>query len=179
MGPFALRSEQTWRFPYQKTYLALNKSYPAWFPETLSDGVSDYELDFITSFMQGTGHTTLYFVTSPEAASELRARVEERAVYSMPLPETRSSQVTIPEDARRPFKNDPDDWDGSGDFWCRWEYWYPDGYADPDSVVYYLAARGNWNHPASSVVILNEKTGAVEYSQFGWTDIKQQSEPLD
>ena len=165
--PIAMRTSAPWRYRIQRAVLRVYGYAPEWFPEIAGDVQSDFRFEHLATVMQGTGHESLRFVTSPERAAALEAQYAAQAKYQTVLPADRFGYVEIPEESCAAFASEG--WDGSGDFWYDSDFWYPDGNADPDAAVYYLDARGNWNHPASSVVIIDSRTGAVEFSQLGYT----------
>ena len=168
--PLGMHTTHIWLYRVQRAYLSLFNSAPKWFPDVPDDVESGFRFDHLASVMQGTGHESLRFVTTPEQAAEYQAQFSAMALYERQLPEYKYADAEIPESARDAFHSEG--WDGTGDIYCDWDFWYPtDTGGDPDAVVYYLDARGNRNHPASSVVILNVRTGAVEFSQYGYTKL--------
>ncbi|MBR4201763.1 MAG: hypothetical protein IKQ91_10960 [Oscillospiraceae bacterium] len=175
-APIALHSTMAWRYPFQRAYLNCyqNIQEPAWFPEFRGDIVSDYTMDYLASIMQGTGHFSVRYMTTPERAAELEKQFAAQSIYSEALPETADNtsffRLLVPEKQWDSFSvPDADMWDGSVEIYFDRDFFCPAEQAQSGVMVYVLDAKCNWNHPASSVVIINSKTGAVQFSQFGWT----------
>ena len=170
-APIYKQSRQLWRYPFQRAFHGIYNSTPKWFPEFSGDVQSDYVFDAIPSIMQGTGHYSVRFVTSPERAAEIEKQFAAQALYTMPLAEGMLSCQSIPESAGNSYAASGEEWSGAAMFYCDEKFWYPEGKPADGTTVLCLDARGDWNHPGGSVVIVNSRTGAVEYSQFGWTQL--------
>ncbi len=170
-APIYKESRQLWRYPFQRKLHSIYNSTPKWLPDFSGDVQSDYVFDTIPSIMQGSGHYSVRFVTTPERAAEIEKQFAEQAQFIADLPDSRSGMINVPESE---WKNIPDkkaDWDGIAHFYCDEAFWYPDGKPSEGTKICFLDLHGNWNHPGSAVVIVNSRTGAVEYSQFGWTQL--------
>ena len=81
ISPWVVHSEYKWQYPFQKAYIGLyqNIKEPEFFPDFMNDVRSGYEFDYLPSIMQGAGHYSVTFVTTPERAAEV-ARVADAAV---------------------------------------------------------------------------------------------------
>ena len=176
-APLALRSTFVWRYPFQRAYLGLyrNIGVPDWFPEFREDIVSDYHMDYVASVMQGTGHFSVCFMTSPERAAELEAQFAEQAIYTDSLPDAGANasfcKLRVPEEQYQAFSAvSEDEWDGNTTIYADRDFFFHGGNA-ADAAVYILDAKCSMNHPASSAVIISSKTGAVQFSQFGYTHL--------
>ena len=94
----------------------------------------------------------------------------------MPLPKT-SLQVKPPAPSSVRIRQESGfpaaagGWDGTADFWFDRDFWFADGTPPADAKVYYLDARGNWNHPGCSAAIVSSRSGRVEYAQYGYTQL--------
>lgn len=170
-APLKLHTTMRWRYPFQKALIQVYNKMPKWFPDFGDDVKSDFVFDYMPTIMQGTGHESVCFVTTPERAAEIQTQYAAVSKYALPLPETVFSsnfcELTVPEEKCAPFADS--EWDGTASFYCDREFWFPDGTVRPDASVYILDARGDWNHWGCSAVIVSVETGAVQYSQFGFT----------
>lgn len=172
MSPIAMRSKMLWQYQIQKPLLRVYNYVPKWFPDVTADVVSDFRSDHVASVMQGEGHESIRFVTTPERAAEYQRKFSEKAYYTAALPETYDAHITLPKEDMQKIPGYNDEWDNMLSFYCDRDFWYTnDTDGDPDAVIYFLDVHGNWNHPGSSAVIINTKTGAVELSQFGFTKL--------
>ena len=169
-APF-FHSGRLWRYPFQRAFHAVYNSTPKSIPDFSGDVQSDYYFDAMPTIMQGTGHYSVRFVTAPERAAEIEAQFSAQALYTMPLAEGMLSCQSIPESAGNSYAASGEEWSGAAMFYCDEKFWYPEGKPADGTTVLCLDARGDWNHPGGSVVIVNSRTGAVEYSQFGWTQL--------
>ena len=173
-APVMMETSAMWRYPFQKVYLDFyqNIGVPNWFPDFRDDVRSNYRMNYLASILQGTGHFSVRFMTTPERAAELAEQYAAQAKYTAAMPETTDTapigDLTVPENERIPFALS--EWDGTADYYCDRDFWYPDGQCLPEAKIYILDARGNRNHPASSAVIISS-SGAVQLSQYGSTGL--------
>ena len=177
-APISLHSTMLWKYPFQRAYLNVyhNIQVPAWYPEFRGDVVSDYTMDYLASIMQGTGHFSVRFMTTPERASELERQFASTALYADAMPELSAESsffsLAVPEEQWSSFSvPKPELWDGNVEIYADGSFWNAEGKKSPNATVYVLDAKCNWNHPASSAVIIDRETGAVQLSQFGWTKL--------
>ena len=160
--PITLSSALIWQYPFQKFYTGLyhNVKDPEWFPDFRDEIQSDYSFNYIPSIMQGTGHYSICFVTSPEIAAEYESKFASGARYIIPRDDftARSGWYTIGEDK-----------DGSGnnvlDVYCNMNFWKSG--EEPNAQIYVLDAVLNFNHPHSSAVIIDRESGRIQLSQYG------------
>ena len=162
MPPLTIHSKMTWQYPFQRFYTGLyqNVKEPEWFPDFRSDVQSDYYFDYLPSIMQGTGHYSVCFVTSPEAAAGYENKFAAGARYIIPLDEftARSGCYTIGEDKDDSGNNVLDVY-WNMNFWKKGE--------EPNAQIYVLDAVLNWNHPHSSAVIIDKESGRIQLSRLG------------
>ena len=171
-APLTLHTSQLWRWPFQRALLGVYNTPAAWFPDFQRDVQSDFAFDYLPGMMQGTGHESVRFVTSPARAAEIEKQFAELALYQSTLPADQSGSFPeIPEQSRAAFPAAAGGWDGTADFWFDRDFWFADGSAPADAKVYYLDARGSWNHPGCSAVIVSSQSGRVEYVQYGYTEL--------
>lgn len=157
-----IHSRLTWQYPFQKFYTGLyqNVREPEWFPDFRDDVRSDYSFDYMPSIMQGTGHYSVCFVTSPEIAAEYENKFASQARYIIPLDDftARSGWYTI-GDAKDDSGNNVLDIYWNMDFWESGE--------EPTAQIYVLDAVLNFNHPHSSAVIVDRESGRIQLSRLG------------
>lgn len=142
--PLELHSSQKWQYPFQRRFIGLypNVKEPAWFPDFRKDVQRDYRFEYVPSIMQGTGHFTVHFVTSPERAAEYAVQFSAQTDETYLLAEC--------------------DLDGNA--------LYADTgfFADaPDAVIYVLESNHYFNHPHSSTVVVDTASGKVELTKYG------------
>ncbi len=171
-APLAMHTTLMWRYPFQRALLGIYNAPAAWVPDFQRDVQSDFAFDYLAGVMQGTGHESIRFVTSPARAAEIEQQFAEKALYQSTLPsEKNGSFPEIPEQSRSAFPAAAGGWDGTADFWFDRDFWFADGTPPADAKVYYLDARGNWNHPGCSAAIVSSRSGRVEYAQYGYTQL--------
>lgn len=160
--PITLHTTSLKLYPYFKGYAERyhNIHQPDWYPDFKGDVQSDFRFDYIPSIMQGTGHWTVRFSTSPETAAGY-AEQFGGARYEFDLSQYDDSVNVSVEDLGYDAPPEGEDIitiDFDRDFWK--------GHEDT-ARVYVIDAVLNWNHPHSSAVIVDEAAGMVELSQLG------------
>lgn len=152
-APLMIESGALWKYPLQAAYL---RGEPDWFPNFERSVESDYHFSFMPSIMQGTGHFSVSFVTSQEQANGYASEYSQKAVYTVPLREySHSSYYYLDAEQKQVLSV------YTGQLWAK------DFAEEQTAVVYVLSTNGDWNHPHSSVVIVDPATGRVEFSQLG------------
>ena len=156
--PFIWDSHSLWKYPLQKAYINCyqNIHEPDYFPDFSRDVVSDYEFDYAPSMMQGTGHYSVAFVTTPETAKEYEKIYSGQASYTIPLNEYEDYGYSLDEEGKKQAVIF-----GSKEF--REEFFTKENHA----VIYILNTNGDWNHPHTSAVIIDSQSGKVHFSQLG------------
>ena len=153
-APFITRSHMLWRYPFQKAFHDIYTDSPEWIPAFSADVQSDYEFDVLPSVMQGIGHYSVRFVTTPERAAEYLEQFSAQAVCTVPYPENPSWEIQVPGNPDKP-----------ADLHLDAQFWQ-NGHSD-GAAVCLLRYRCSDNHPASSAVIINSRTGAVQFTRYG------------
>lgn len=147
--PLGLSSRMLWQYPFQKGFVGMyrNIKEPDWFPDFRDDVLADYRFDYLPSILQGTGHFSVRFTTTPERAAEYAEIFSQQAKWKLSYEDI---SFTAPQDE------------------------YPDIYIDRDFLenetgaeVYILDGVVDWNHPHSSAVIIDVQTGKIQLSQLG------------
>lgn len=132
---------------------------PDWFGDFAGDADSDFAFNYMASILQGTGHFTVRFKTSPEKAREYAERFSP-AQYEFMLSQYSDFAWTSVRDLGYDAPEDKDtiviQYDS--DFW--------QGHEETARVCV-TNANLDWNHPRSSVMIVDEEAGMVELSQLG------------
>lgn len=153
MPPLSMQSSAKWQYPFQRLYAGCyqNSKEPEWFPDFLDDIEGDYHFSYSPSVMQGTGWFTVRFQTSPERAVAYAAEFADGARYTIPVSEYGDRYtINAEKDEVLSVQQDSDFWSGNS-----------------DAQIYVLDAVLNWNHPHSSAVIVDTKSGKIELSQYG------------
>ncbi|MCH5194668.1 MAG: hypothetical protein J1F11_11960 [Oscillospiraceae bacterium] len=162
MPTLTIRSRMIWQYPFQKFYTGLyqNVKEPDWFPDFRDDVQSDYYFEYIPSLMQGTGHYSVCFITSPETAAEYENKFASQAQYIIPFEEyaAASDRYTI---------GDEKDDSGNNALDVYWEKIFWRNGAEPATQIYVLDAVLNFNHPHSSAVIIDRERGRIQLSRLG------------
>lgn len=148
--PF-LSSDSLWRYPIQRAYIGLysNIKEPKNFPDFTADVESGYCFDYMPSIMQGAGHYSVCFVTSPEKAAEYAERYSKKAKYVIPLAEY-DGRYTITDTEEIVIYADRD-------FWSE-----PSG-----AMIYVCETNLSFNHPHTFAVIADENRGMIQLSKLG------------
>lgn len=149
MPPMGLSSRMLWQYPFQRGFVGMysNIKEPMWFPDFRDDVIGDYRFDYLPSFMQGTGHFSVRFVTSPERAAEYSQNYSQQAKWTLSY---ENVSFTATQDQYPDIFADRDFWENA-----------------PGAAVYILDGVVDWNHPHSSAVIIDVQTGRVQLSQLG------------
>ncbi|MGN0692852.1 MAG: hypothetical protein ACI4K7_10930 [Oscillospiraceae bacterium] len=149
MPPLGLSSRMLWQYPFQKSFVGMyrNMKEPRWFPDFRNDVIADYRFDYLPSIMQGTGHFSVRFVTSPECAAEYVEKFSSQAKWTLSY---ENVSFAAPQDEYPDIFADRDFWESS-----------------PNAAVYILDGVVDWNHPHSSAVIIDVQTGRIQLSQLG------------
>lgn len=134
---------------------------PEWFGDFAGDVESDFAFDYMPSFMQGTGHYTVRFKTSPETAKAYADKFSGSACYKFALSQYGDTAWTSVRDLGYEF---PEAYDDSLVIQRDEEFW--SGHEET-ARVYVTDAVLGWNHPHSSAVIVDEESGMVELSRLG------------
>lgn len=148
--PF-LSSSSLWRYPIQRGYIGLysNTGEPEAFPDFIADVESGYRFDYMPSILQGAGHYSVCFVTSPEKAAGYAERYSQTAQFVIPL-EDYNDRYTISDTEEivvyvdNEFRAEP-----SG------------------AQIYVCETNLSFNHPHTFAVIVDVDKGMVQLSQEG------------
>ena len=162
--PGGFSSGQQWKYNFQRKYVDLMQNGRSdCFPDELPKELSEYEITYLPSVMQGTGHFRVRFRTSPQQLEEYEKEYSEQAIYTIPLTNIRSDWMTgvkeVSPKAKVGMENDRTLFIAFDN-----EFW--EGH-DEDATVYVTYAVHNFNHPHSGAVIINKKEGMVEFTHFG------------
>lgn len=146
--PLGLSSRFLWQYPFQKSLVGMysNVKEPEWFPDFREDVLGEYRFDYLPSIMQGTGHFSVRFRTSPRRAAEYAEIYSRQAKWTIAFDNAIYSE---PRDECPDFFSDRDFW------------------GDSSAKVYILDGVADWNHPHSSAVIIDTNTGKIQLSQLG------------
>lgn len=149
MPPLGLSSRFLWQYPFQKGFVGMyrNIKEPEWFPDFRDDVIGDYRFDYLPSILQGTGHFSVSFRTSPERAAEYAEKYSQQAKWTMTSSDAAYSDM---QDEYPDIYADRDFWEG-----------------DTGAAVYILDGIADWNHPHSSAVIIDVHTGKIQLSRLG------------
>lgn len=155
--PLTVRSGAVWKYPLQTAYLRLyGYSVPDWMPEFRADVQSDYTFDFMPSIMQGTGHISVEFRTSPARAEEIAAAFSPQAQYTVALKDyPRSYHCYLDEEEKQVLSL------------YLGKSWAQDTASEMTAQIYVLSTNGDWNHPHTAAVIADPATGRIQYTQLG------------
>ena len=148
--PF-LSSESLWRYPVQREYIGLyrNIKEPQAFPDFRLDVESDYRFEYLPSILQGAGHYSVCFVTSPEKASEYAERFSETAQYVISL-DGYDGRYSVSDSEEIVAYIDRK-------FWS-----VPSG-----AQIYVCETNLSFNHPHTFAVIVDKDRGMIQLSQEG------------
>ena len=148
--PF-LSSSSLWKYPIQRGYIGLysNIKEPENFPDFRLDAESSYSFDYMPSILQGAGHYSVCFMTSPEKAAGYAERFSQAAQYVIPLEEY-DGRYTISSTEEIVVYTDK-------------EFW-----SEPSSAQIYVCKTNlSLNHPHTFAVIVDRDRGMVQLSQLG------------
>ena len=152
-APLTIESGARWKYPIQSAYLG---GSPDWFPDFSRSVESDYHFSFMPGIMQGTGHFSVSFVTSHEQANAYASEFSQQAVYTVPLRDYSHYSCCYLDEKQTQVLSVY-----TGRLWAK------ELSQEQTAVMYILSTNGDWNHPNSSVVIVDPATGRVEFSQLG------------
>jgi hypothetical protein len=158
--PISVGARNAWRYPLIKKYVSAYNScrIADWFPEEMTQGISDYKLGYMPSILQGTGYFTVCY--AGEDAAEWESYGKENAAYIVPLADYIASDGTHfdPSDyavSSAPSSSDPTlDVGYEKDFWTEHE---------SDAVIYVIDTNLDSNHPRTEAVIVDVKSGLVQF----------------
>lgn len=165
MPPLMISSNMVWQYPFQTAFVGIyqNIKEPDWFPDFTKEVEDEYQFDYVPSVMQGTGYYSVRFVTDSQCAKAYATQYEEQAIYKIPLREY-SDGYRIENESL----SEQDDTDGSTfmvsmdeEFWAG--YWN----SESTAMIYVLESNFDWNHPRSSVVIIDTANGKIQFIQEG------------
>ena len=152
--PLVVESPFRWQYPFQKYIINMYRNIrePEWFPEISSGMIeSGYHFSYTPSIMQGTGHYSIAFNTTPEQMTEFLGeyRAEGGITKSvLPLSECigGGNSDSIPtlwldEEIRKNVSE---------------KAW-----------VCVVDAVYDWNHPHTSAIILDSENNRVQFLQLG------------
>ncbi|MBR1724531.1 MAG: hypothetical protein IJ723_05885 [Ruminococcus sp.] len=140
------------------TNMHQNLKEPEWFGDYSGDVESVFAFDYMPSVMQGTGHYTVRFKTSPEKAKEYADRFAAQAQYEFMLSEY-GDGIDV-----RDLGYDATESNCTLTIFYDKEFWQKNRQT---TKVYVSSASLDWNHPHSSAVLIDEEAGMVELSQLG------------
>ncbi|MBR1555788.1 MAG: hypothetical protein IJ644_10435 [Oscillospiraceae bacterium] len=160
--PFIFNSNQLWKYPVQKFYIDLyqNIKEPDFFPDFTEDVISGYDFDYMPSILQGAGHYSVAFVTTPEKAKAYQELYSRQAEYIIPLNELHDTS----------YHPDDKEEDDTIDFFIStiWEESSLGEFeTEKNAEVYVLSSNGDWNHPHTSAVIIDTSSGRIQFSKLG------------
>ena len=165
--PSGISSGSLWRYPFQRWYIGMfrNIREPEGFPDFTADVQGGYRFEYLPTIMQGTGHYSVTFRTTPERAAEYAAMYAPQAVYTLNLSE---NEEPVSDGYFRwtdkEFKPANAGQDGSLDVYLSSAV----KNADPETTaVYVLETNHNRNHPHSLAVITDTGTGLIQLSKLG------------
>ncbi|MGN1100681.1 MAG: hypothetical protein ACI4RG_00710 [Huintestinicola sp.] len=150
-APPFLSSSSLWRYPIQRGYIGLYRNIrePEAFPDFRPDVESGYRFEYLPSILQGAGHYSVCFVTSPEKAAEYAERFSETAQYIIPLEEY-DGRYSVSDTEEIAAYIDRE-------FWSE-----PSG-----AQIYVCETNLNFNHPHTFAVIVDKDRGMIQLSQEG------------
>ncbi len=156
-------SHTPWRYNFQKSYIIFRNNYEFKVaPEKLPDDISDYSMEYLPSIMQGTGHSSVRFKASQDVIKAYEEEFSAKAIYTYPYSEfeygysiyveevSPKASATWEDDKSLYIYSDSDFWEES-----------------TSATVYVISAVHNWNHPHSSVVIIDSEKNMIEFAQLG------------
>lgn len=160
--PLELHTTSVRQYPNFKAYAERyhNIHEPEWYPDLMGDVQSDFRFDYMPSIMQGAGHWSVRFVTSPETAARYADELGAGAPYELMLSQYDDSVMVSVNDLGYSapeyhnilsFYRDEDFWKGH----------------EETARVYVLSSNLDQNHPHTSAVIVDEEAGMVEMSELG------------
>lgn len=163
MPTLTIHSRLKWQYPFQKIYTGFyhNVKEPEWFPDFWNDVQSDYSFDYIPSLMQGTGHYSVCFITSPQTAAEYENKFASQSQYIIPFDEYTNTSGWY-----YPIGEDKDD-SGNNVLDVYWNMNFWKSGEEPTAQIYVLDAVLNYNHPHSSAVIIDKESGRIQLSRLG------------
>ncbi len=174
LTPAGITSRMKWQYPFQQRYISRfrNVKPSEYFPARLGEVLGDYKFEYVPSVMQGIGHYSVTYRTTPEQAAACAAEYAPKARYTIPLKEYIENGGYTVEDFT-PRENSYDDGTldvyisekmrGGSDFFDDTS----SGGGSDSTQIYVLNAVLNWNHPHSTAVIVDTETGLVQFSQLG------------
>ena len=162
--PMTVNSSALWKYPFQRAYIGLyqNIKEPEWFPDFERDVKGEYELDYMPSILQGTGHYSVYFETDGETLKRYTDEFSAKAVYSFTFAEYSAAERSAYAPADSDEKRD----NSIGDI----SMFLGGRYSDCTSAgvqVYVLETNMDFNHPHTSAVFIDKDNNAVFLSQLG------------
>lgn len=174
--PMVMDSGRAWQLPLQKTYMDMyrNTNYPDYFPapEEVREHHGAYRMSYLPGFMQGTGHITVSFTADKEYVQSVAERFSAQAENEFPLlaltDESRYYSSSVLRDGRENAAQHAKEYVSpvpkNTNLFCDPSF---EKYFSDEAVVYILSDNRDMNHPHSAAVIVDEKTGAVEFTKYG------------
>ena len=165
MPPLMMSSSMIWQYPFQKAFVGIyqNIEEPEWFPDFAEVVEEEYYFDYLPSIMQGTGHCSVRFITDTECAKKYASQYEEQAVYKIPLREYSDGYWMLSSESTTEEVYD----DNRLTFYLDEEFWAGCWNDESTATIYVLETNLDWNHPHSSVVIIDTVKGKVQFVQEG------------
>lgn len=161
--PIGILSHSSGKYKVQKKYAISRMGFDlSMLPDDLPDNITNYELDAVPSYLQGTGHFTINFRADDEVIAEYEKECMENAVYTFGFSEMNDHYYKVEKVSPKAKQKTEDD--DSLLIYYKDSFW--EGH-EKDTVVYMTYAEHNWNHPHNTAVIINRKDGMIEFSRLG------------
>ena len=157
-------STTKWKYNAQRKYVDLmHNGHSDCFPDKLPDDISDYSIEYLPSFLQGTGHFRVHFKTSTEQIARYENEYSAQAIYTIPLSDFNDSRrVQVKEISPKASAT----YEGDSTLDVSYDNKFWEGHEN-NSTVYFISAVHNWNHPHSGAVIINKTEKMVEFTHLG------------
>ena len=140
------RSTTSWKYNAQRKYVDLIHS-----------------IEYLPSFLQGTGHFRVHFKTSAEQIARYENEYSAQAIYTIPLSDFNDSRrVQVKEISPKASAT----YEGDSTLDVSYDNKFWEGHEN-NSTVYFISAVHNWNHPHSGAVIINKTEKMVEFTHLG------------
>ena len=137
--PITVRSR--WQYPLALSYTYNFKSVDTFLPKKLPKSAKKVRYEFFPTILQGDGYLCVEFTADDQYVTELKARLEEEAMYVVDYKDLGILNKSIQEDS------------GTYDTVQLHEGTFADKH--PDSTVYIIDNNFYWNHPRSKVVFID------------------------
>ncbi len=129
------------QYPLQKLYVEkkCRADIEGLFPEKLPESAKKFRTEFMPPIMQGAGYYFVTITADEETVELIRKEYQEKAEFVF-------SPTELDDSASEHLKLSAAD------------VYIPDEFRDsPQAKCYLLSATGNWNHPHTKLVIIDEQ----------------------